>query len=268
MEETKYKVAMVWAGDSATRRKTKLQETRLSGIADALQQVGIAPEPAVYADEVANEVREQLLGVDGVLVWVDPIVNGRDRTVLDEMLRQVADAGIFVSAHPDVILKMGTKEVLYRTQQMSWGCDTRLYPSFAALREELPRCLAEGRPRVLKQYRGNGGNGVWKVERVSDTRVRARHALRGSVEEEVALDEFFARCEPYFSAGGRMIDQPYQARLPDGMIRCYLVRDRVAGFGEQLINALFPAPAGAAPADTPQPGRGSTIRAREPTSSR
>jgi len=29
-----------------------------------------------------------------------------------------------------------------------------------------------------------------------------------------------------------MIDQIYQRRLPQGMVRCYLVRDQVAGFGE------------------------------------
>jgi hypothetical protein len=49
-----------------------------------------------------------------------------------------------------------------------------------------------------------------------------------------------------------MIDQAYQARLPDGMVRCYLVGDRVAGFGEQLVNALYPAAPGKK--DGPQPG--------------
>jgi hypothetical protein len=49
-----------------------------------------------------------------------------------------------------------------------------------------------------------------------------------------------------------MIDQAYQARLPEGMIRCYLVHDKVAGFGHQAINALCPAPAGAPPDATPQ----------------
>ena len=39
-----------------------------------------------------------------------------------------------------------------------------------------------------------------------------------------------------------MIDQPFQARLTEGMIRCYLVRDRVEGFGHQAVNALCPAP--------------------------
>lgn len=51
-----------------------------------------------------------------------------------------------------------------------------------------------------------------------------------------------------------MIDQAYQARLPDGMIRCYLVHDKVAGFGHQAINALYPAPPGAPPEAAPDPG--------------
>jgi hypothetical protein len=254
MQSPRYRVALLWAGEPTTRHAVKLEETRLARVADALAQRGIDTEPAVYADELVDDMYAQLLRVDGVLVWVDPIVQGRNRTTLDRLLRRVADAGVIVSAHPDVILKMGTKEVLYRTRQMSWGCDTRLYSTPGMLKDELPRCLSEGKPRVLKQYRGNGGNGVWKVEQVSDTQVRVRHAQRGSVEEVVSLDEFLARCEPYFTNEGRMIDQPYQSRLTEGMIRCYLVRDKVAGFGEQLINALFPAPAGGLPTDAPQPG--------------
>jgi hypothetical protein len=35
--------------------------------------------------------------------------------------------------------------------------------------------------------------------------------------------------------------------LPEGMIRCYLVHDRVEGFGFQAVNALCPAPAGGPP---------------------
>jgi len=44
-----------------------------------------------------------------------------------------------------------------------------------------------------------------------------------------------------------MIDQPFQPRLSDGMIRCYMARDEVAGFGHQLIKALMPSPAGPNP---------------------
>lgn len=265
------RVALLWHGDRDSRETAILEESRFRGVSEALLQVGVAAEPAVYADEFVDEVREQLLGVDGVQVWVNPIEKGRDRSTLDAMLSQVADEGVFVSAHPRVIQKMGTKEVLFRTRGMSWGCDTHLYATARELGEQLPLRLAEGKPRVLKQYRGNGGNGVWKVELPhsgdgtgvgfglhqaphSDTPVRVRHALRGSGEEEMPLGEFLARCEPYLASSGRIIDQAYQERLTDGMVRCYLVGDQVVGFGHQLINALFPPPDGMTTADAPQPG--------------
>jgi len=70
----------------------------------------------------------------------------------------------------------------------------------------------------------------------------------------MSLEAFIAQCEPYFAGGEGMIDQIYQQQLADGMVRCYLVRDRVAGFGEQLVNALYPTAPGMAPSDAPQPG--------------
>ena len=70
----------------------------------------------------------------------------------------------------------------------------------------------------------------------------------------MSLAAFIAQCEPYFSRDNGMIDQVYQRRLPEGMVRCYLVRDRVAGFGEQLVNALYPAEQGAPANSAPQPG--------------
>src|SRR5262249_14409032 len=148
------------------RATLELEETRFGDIAKALRNAGLDVEAAVYADDVADQVREQLLRLDGVLVWVDPIHKGGNRATVDPLLRHVAEHGVFVSAHPDVIMTMGTKEVLYRTRHMSWGTDTRLYTTLEQFRRELPQCLAEGKPRVLKQYRGNGGIGVWKVDAI------------------------------------------------------------------------------------------------------
>src|SRR5499433_2041222 len=222
MGERRYRVAVMFAGDPNLRTTVKLEETRFGNITKALRDVGLDVEAASYADEVADEVREQLLRVDGVLVWVDPVRKDGNRAKLDPILRDVASHGVFVSSHPDLILKMGTKEVLYRTRNMSWGTDTRLYTTLDQFRRELPQCLAEGKPRVLKQYRGNGGIGVWKVEaidpRAPGARVRVRHALRESQESEESLDEFVARCGQYFQGDGRIIDQA-QPRLTDGIVR-------------------------------------------------
>jgi hypothetical protein len=184
-----------------------------------------------------------------VLVWVNPIHEGRNRTHLDALLREVAARGVWVSAHPDVILKMGTKEVLHRTRMMDWGCDTALYRNVEAMREELPSRLATG-PRVIKRNRGNGGHGVWKVELLASQRnppmVRVLDATK-EASEKMALDEFVDRCVDYFE-DGCVIDQPFQARLSEGVVRCYMAGDRCAGFGHQKVRALVEAPAARADA--------------------
>src|SRR5580765_6511666 len=92
------------------------EKGRFGKVFQAMGALGMVAEPAIYHDEICDELRQQLMRVDGVLVWVNPVEGGRDRSVLDAMLRDVAGAGVFVSTHPDVILKLGTKEVLYRTR--------------------------------------------------------------------------------------------------------------------------------------------------------
>lgn len=229
-------------------------------LARAFEVHGLAPAPVLYDDEAVEEIREELLRLAAVLVWVDPISQGRDRTRLDELLHEVAARGVWVSTHPDVILAMGTKEVLYRTRTLGWGTDTRLYRSLAELEEELPRTLGEGRPRVLKQNRGNGGLGVFRVELVRpdpkpawDSPVLVQHAQRGSAREEMSLGDFVGRCASFYAGSGRIVDQPLVPRHADGMVRCYLVHGRVAGFGHQRVTALMDPPPGESAPPLPEP---------------
>jgi hypothetical protein len=213
---------------------------KLAGVFAAFEALGVTAEPVVFTEDDAAIVRNQLLALDGVLVWVNPIEQGRDRSVLDGLLREAAAAGVWVSAHPDVILRMATKEVLVDTRHLSWGSDTRLYRTPDELRDALPSRLAALGALVLKQRRGMGGVGVWRVELVSAASVRIQHAASGSAVEEVTLDELFERCEHYFDGEGLMVDQPFQPRLAEGMIRAYLVHDRVVGFTHQFPRGLMP----------------------------
>jgi hypothetical protein len=87
----------------------------------AFSDLGLSAEPVVYSDDAVDAVREQLFRLDGVLVWVNPIERGLDRSKLDALLREAADAGTLVSAHPDVILPMATKQVLVDTASMTWA---------------------------------------------------------------------------------------------------------------------------------------------------
>jgi len=243
------RVAILWRGDDAARRSATPDTSRFKTVFAALADVGVDAEPVVYEDDVLDAVRAQLATLDGVLVWVNPIHEGRNRANLDTLLREVAARGVWVSAHPDVILKMGTKEVLHRSRTMSWGCDTALYRTAEAMQAELPARLAAG-PRVIKRNRGNGGQGVWKVETLASRgnrpTVRVLDATKDAAEE-LALDEFLDRCVPYFE-DGCVIDQPFQARLSEGVVRCYMAGDRCAGFGQQKVKALVDSPAARAEA--------------------
>lgn len=241
------RIGVLWRGNREARNEATAENNRLHRVFEALADLNVAAEPAVYSDEIVEEVRDQLLQVDGVLVWVNPIVDGQDRSTLDTMLSEVSSQRVWVSAHPEVILKMGTKEVLFRTRELGWGTDTYLYSTFQEFKTQFPPRLASGGPRVLKQNRGQSGDGVWRVELTTsgslpvgvettpvapraDTIVRVQHARNDSVEETVRLGDFMKRCEDYFSGRGCMIDQPFQQRVAEGMIRCYMVHDKVVGF--------------------------------------
>ena len=234
------RVGILWRGDEVARQSASPETGRFKALFAALADVGVDAKPVVYEDDVFDEVRAQLVTFDGVLVWVNPIHEGRNRVNLDALLRDIAARGVWVSAHPDVILRMGTKEVLYRTRMMGWGCDTVLYRTPEAMRAELPLRLTSG-PRVIKRNRGNGGQGVSKIEALASSSnrpmVRVLDATK-DIAEEVALDAFLERCIEYFE-DGCVIDQPFQARLKNGVVRCYMAGDRCAGFGHHKVKALL-----------------------------
>ena len=93
--------------------------------------------------------------------------------------------------------------------------------------------------RVLKQFRGNGGDGVFKI-RASGSDILVLHAKRGAVEDKMDANEFFDYFSDYFAAGSPMLNQEWNDNITNGMVRCYMSGRRVAGFGYQEINALYP----------------------------
>jgi hypothetical protein len=243
--DTAYRVAIVWRGETNAPDALQPETGRLKAIFAALSRRGMRPEPAPYDEGHSGAFAQRLRDMDAVLVWVNPVAAGRNRKALDNILREVAAAGVFVSAHPDVVAKMGVKAVLHRTRTLGWGTDTRYYETLSVFEAEFAKTLAEG-PRVLKLNRGNGGIGVWKVESVGDGMVRVQEAGGDAAIRVLPLKEFVAQQRGVFSAHDGLIDQPYQERLTEGMIRCYVSGQRVAGFGHQMVRALAPPEAGPA----------------------
>jgi hypothetical protein len=239
------RVGLLWRGDRQRLDESNRAHARLGPLFEAFAQVNVAVETVVYADDAVEDVRNQLLDLDGVLVWVNPIQDGANRAQLDTLLRELSAKGMWVSAHPDVIDLMGTKEVLFYTRSLGWGTETDLYRSAGELAERFPARLARDGRVVIKQARGNGGNGVWRVDLAeipsgANTRVQVMHAqTRDAPLEEMTLGEFLDRIGEYFAWSGSLIVQPYQSRLSEGMIRCYFVQDQVVGFCHQWPRGLL-----------------------------
>src|ERR1700741_2203917 len=84
------RIAILDRGDREARRRSVPEDSRFLPLFRALADLGAQAERAVYDEAFADEVRRQVLSVDGVLVWVNPLQDGRDRSNLDAILREAA----------------------------------------------------------------------------------------------------------------------------------------------------------------------------------
>jgi len=229
---------LVYADPSSPR--DALTEGKYSKLASQLAAKGFQVHSVSYHDTVAESLSQQLPIYDATLVWVNPVQQGNDRKMLDVLLTDVSVQGHFVSAHPEVILKIGTKDILYQTRNEPFGTDVKRYSSFSEFKQNFLHDHTG--IRILKQYRGNGGNGVFKVntEHFRRDRIDLTHATDGEHPIMMTVNHFFKTFEAYFQRDGMLIDQPWNPNIVNGMVRCYLSGNKVAGFGYQEVNALYP----------------------------
>jgi hypothetical protein len=231
------KVAIVWRGDAAERRERRLVDSRFARLAHALAEAGMSPEACVYHEAAGQAVEAQLMGCEAALVFVNPLQDGLRRAELDATLRRAAAAGVAVSAHPDVVDAMGVKAVLWRTRALGWGSDVAFHEEASDFARTFPARLAAG-PRVLKPNRGNGGQGVWKVSPVGLAQATVQAADGDPSPRTLSLAALIAARMSDFSDAGGLVDQAWLPRVAEGMVRCYMAADRVAGFGAQAVRAL------------------------------
>ena len=235
----KKSIALLIFGEPGSTRNA-LTEEKYKKLAAHFLEKGFEVDSVLYHDSVSGKLAKELLKYNAILVWVNPIEQQGDRKILDALLAQLSSRGCFVSAHPGTILKLGTKEILYKVKDAEFGNDVNLYNSFKEFKNHFLKEVTG--VRILKQYRGNGGDGVYKVDftDLKNNKVIVTHAKNGNEEIPMTLDDFFLRFESYFNNGSMLIDQKWNPNIINGMVRCYLSGSRVTGFGYQEINALYP----------------------------
>src|SRR5680860_364124 len=236
-----YSIAIIIYGETNSNRNAHTEE-KYKGLVAAFTEKGFQVDSIIYNDLLAEKLARELLSYDGILVWVNPIEQGNNRNKLDALLRELAIKGCFVSAHPDVILKIGTKDVLYKARHLEFGGDIKLYKTHEEFIKKFPDINKPLRISILKQYRGNGGNGVFKIDTTGfkNNSIGITHATGDQEERKLTVNDFFGEMKIYFSNSGMLIGQKWNQGITNGMVRFYLTGTEVSGFGYQEINALYP----------------------------
>jgi hypothetical protein len=234
-------IALMIFGEPGSGRNA-LAEEKYKKLAALFNEKKFVVDSVIYHDSIAGKLAKELTRYKAILVWVNPLEQGRDRKILDALLGELAGKGCFISAHPDTILKIGTKEILYRVKETEFGGDIKLYRSFEDFKKKFFLSKELTGIRILKPYRGNGGNGVFKIDasNYKNNRIGVTHAKNGDEERVVTIDDFFTEFESSFATNDMLIDQEWNQNITNGMVRCYLTGTKVTGFGYQEVNALYP----------------------------
>jgi hypothetical protein len=233
-------IGILLYGTNAQRRDA-FTENKYRLLAEKMAERQWPVKTLTYHDSWRDVVRDEARACDAVLVWINPFEPQLDRPALDVFLRELAHGGVFVSAHPDTILRIGTKDVLVATQSLGWSVDASAHRSLVDFRERFPATVRREGTRVLKQYRGHSGQGVWKVTSLSNDGFEVKSASRDEPPREFTAEgmiAFFAA--EVFARGSHLVEQRWVPTMDRGMVRAYLCGSKVAGFGYQEIVALHP----------------------------
>ena len=167
------RLALLWRGDREARSCAKPEASRLHRVFEALASRNIHAEPAVYSDDMVDEVRAQLQDLDGVLVWVDPLADGQNRTKLDAIKFCVSHsrrgsrrnrtscadpADVSAYGTGDAVNATGDRAKSHRRSRPTPPSDVFGYFAFRRLNRFVPRILKGGHPGFRSEApRGRDG---------------------------------------------------------------------------------------------------------------
>ena len=237
-------IALILYGDSNSTRNI-FSDDNFKGLAESLSESGFHVESVLYHHSRAKQLENDLERFTAALSWVNPkerLERGSDNLNLDDILLSISKKGVYVSTHPEIILKIGTKRVLYSTRNMDWGGDIDLYSDYEDFEKRFINSLDRSSVRILKQYRGESGRGIFKVrfKDFENKTVSVIHAASSNEEQIFTKDEFHDEFRKYFEDGGLLVNQQWAQGITNGMVRCYLTGTKVSGFGYQESVALCP----------------------------
>ena len=162
--------------------------------------------------------------------------NLEDTDIYYQFLQEIAEQGLLVQTHPDVMGTLSFKDIFYHLRDTQYvSTDTDFYRTPSEMLERFHLSLANG-PRVLKKNYTSTGVGVWRVHYLQDASIACKEAA--SCKTEVFQDvgalcgylkpAFFEQMSEqphYFNNRQGLLDVPYYPRIVDGEVRVFFVYD-------------------------------------------
>ena len=138
-----------------------------------------------------------------------------------QFLKALANSGVEVHTHPDVMINLDFKDILAKLKGTPLGDDdTYFYHTYTDFVSKFPADLDKYGIRVLKTNYGSTGEGVYLVSKKEDGSIFSVEAVNNVNFEED--DENAA----YFQGKAGFVGCRYLERIAEGEIRVLLVNDK------------------------------------------
>ena len=154
-----------------------------------------------------------------------------------QFLKALANSGIEIHTHPDVMINLDFKDILAKLKDTSLGdADTYFYHTYTDFVSKFPKDLDKYGIRVLKTNYGSTGEGVYLVSKKEDGSIFTVEAVNNEKFYYDDIDEFLHKFEvnfeednenaAYFQGKAGFVGCRYLERISEGEIRVLLVNNK------------------------------------------
>ena len=154
-----------------------------------------------------------------------------------QFLKALSNSGVEVHTHPDVMINLDFKDILYKLEGTPLGdADTYFYHTYTDFVSKFPANLEKYGIRVLKTNYGSTGEGVYLVSKKDDGSIFTVEAVNNQKYYYDDINEFLHKFEEnfeeddenaaYFQGKAGFVGCRYLERIAEGEIRVLLVNNK------------------------------------------
>ncbi|AXX93372.1 hypothetical protein CPU12_08435 [Malaciobacter molluscorum LMG 25693] len=206
-------------------------------ILNEIEQIsGFSTEVVFYSPSKKDELFEYLnKNAYAIISRINP-GNLKEIDEYFQFLNKLSQNQIEVHTHPDVMINLDFKDILYKLKDTKIGeKSTKFYQKVEEFNADFPQVLKAEKIRVLKTNYGSTGEGVYLVKLNDNGTVTSTEAVNNEKEKFSSINDFMTdfawkfeeedENASYFKNKKGFVSCKYLKRINEGEIRVLLVKD-------------------------------------------